>query len=47
MASNTTILIAPGTYPLTRTLYVNGPFTNVTIRGATDNRDDVVLVGRG
>jgi hypothetical protein len=47
IASNTTILIAPGTYQLTSPLYVNGTFTNVAIRGASGNRDDVVLVGRG
>jgi hypothetical protein len=47
IASNTTILIAPGTYPLASPLYVNGTFTNVAIRGATGNRDDVVLVGKG
>lgn len=47
IASNTTILIAPGTYQLTSPLYVNGSFTNVAIRGASGNRDDVVLVGRG
>jgi hypothetical protein len=41
-----TILIAPGTYQLTRTLYVNGR-GNVTIRGATNNRNDVTLVGTG
>ena len=33
IASNTTILIAPGTYNLTATLYINGTFTNVGIRG--------------
>ena len=47
IASNTTIVIAPGTYNLTGTLYINGTFTNVGIRGATNNRDDVVLVGKG
>ena len=47
MASNRTIVIAPGTYNLTATLYINGTFTNVGIRGATGNRDDVVLVGKG
>jgi hypothetical protein len=47
IASNTTIVIAPGTYQLTSTLYINGSFTNVGIRGATDDRDDVVIVGRG
>lgn len=47
MASNTTVVIAPGTYNLSSTLYVNGAFSNVGIRGATNNRDDVVLVGKG
>ncbi len=47
IASNTTIVVAPGTYQLTSTLYVNGTFTNVGIRGATGNRDDVVIVGKG
>lgn len=46
LTSNTTIVIAPGTYVLTSTLYVKG-VTNVGIRGATNNPDDVVLVGRG
>jgi hypothetical protein len=45
--SNTTIVVAPGTYNLTSTLYLNGAFTNIGIRGATNNRDDVVLVGKG
>ena len=47
LASNTTIVIAPGTYVLSSTLWVNGTFTNIGIRGATDNADDVVLVGPG
>jgi hypothetical protein len=47
IASNTTIVVAAGTYNLTSPLYINGSFTNVGIRGATGNRDDVVLVGRG
>ena len=47
LASNTTILIAPGTYTLTSTLYINGTFTNVALRGASGNADDVVLVGPG
>jgi Right handed beta helix region len=46
LTSNTTIVIAPGTYILTSTLYVRG-VTNVGIRGATANADDVVLVGPG
>jgi len=45
--SNTTILIAPGTYALTSTLYINGTFTNVALRGASGNADDVVLQGPG
>ena len=40
-------MLAPGTYVLTSTLYFNGAFNNVGIRGATDNRDDVVLIGPG
>lgn len=47
IGSNTTIVLAPGTYNLATTLYINGRFTNVGIRGATGNRDDVVLVGKG
>src|SRR3954467_13326381 len=39
VASNTTIVLAPGTYKLTSTLYINGAFSNVGIRGGTDNRD--------
>ena len=47
MSSNKTIVIAPGTYTLTSTLYINGTFVNVALRGATNNADDVVLVGAG
>jgi hypothetical protein len=47
LASNTTIVISPGTYTLTSTLYIGGSLTNVAVRGATNNREDVVLVGRG
>jgi hypothetical protein len=47
LTSNTTIVIAPGTYTLSKTLNVRGPLTNVGIRGATTNRDDVVLMGAG
>jgi hypothetical protein len=47
ISSDTTIVIAPGTYNLSAPLYINGSFTNVGIRGATGNRDDVVLVGKG
>src|SRR5882724_6400363 len=47
LRSNTTIVLAPGTYPLTDSLSINGNFTNVGIRGATNDRDDVVLLGPG
>ena len=47
LASNTTIVLAPGTYTLSATLTVTGPLTDITIRGATGNRDEVVLVGPG
>ena len=42
----TTIVIAPGTYNLTGPLYLNG-VNDVTLRGASNNRDDVVLAGKG
>jgi hypothetical protein len=45
IASNTTIVLAPGTYHLTSTLWINGAVTNIAIRGATGNRDEVVLDG--
>lgn len=45
-APNTTIVIAPGTYRLTGTVWVVDK-SNLVIRGATNNRDDVVLLGRG
>jgi hypothetical protein len=47
LASNTTIVVAAGTYNLTAPIYINGSFTNVGIRGVTGNRNDVVFVGRG
>ena len=47
LTSNTTIVLAPGTYVLSSTLWINGTFANVGIRGATNNADDVVLVGPG
>jgi hypothetical protein len=47
LQSNTTILVAPGTYTLTSTLYINGTFTNVALRGSSSNADDVVLQGPG
>jgi len=47
LTSGTTVMIAPGTYALTRTLYVKGPLADVAIRGSSDRRDDVVLRGPG
>src|ERR1700737_2444228 len=47
LTSNTTIVIASGTYPLTQTLRIRGGVSNVALRGATGNRDDVVLLGSG
>ena len=50
--SGTTIVVAPGTYELTRTLaFASDParprLENVAIRGASANAADVVLVGKG
>src|SRR5688500_11434802 len=47
ITSNVTIVLAPGTYRLTRSLYFSGAFKDIGIRGATGNADDVVLVGPG
>jgi hypothetical protein len=47
VASGTTIMIAPGTYQLSSTLYFNRAVSDVVIRGASNNRNDVVLVGQG
>lgn len=45
--SNTTIVLAPGMYVLTKSLSFNGRLTDIGIRGATTKRDDVVLAGPG
>lgn len=47
LAPNTTILIADGTYHLTQPLNIQPTAHNVTIRGASGNRDAVVLTGGG
>ncbi|MBN1675781.1 MAG: hypothetical protein JXR37_32355 [Kiritimatiellae bacterium] len=39
------IVMASGTYPLSRALWLHRP--GVTVRGGTGNREDVVLVGGG
>ena len=41
-----TIMLAAGEYNLTRTIVLNGP-DNISIRGATGNRDDVIIRGKG
>jgi hypothetical protein len=46
LQSNTTVLIADGTYQLTNTLNIRG-VNNVTIRGASGNSRAVILSGRG
>jgi hypothetical protein len=46
LASNTTILIADGTYDLTNTLNIRN-VNNVALRSASGDRDAVVLRGRG
>lgn len=47
LTSNSTILIAEGTYNLSNTLIIDGGVSDVTIRGASGNREAVVLRGRG
>jgi len=45
LVSGSTILLAPGNYYLNDTLNISRD--NVTLRGATDGCDDVVLIGKG
>ena len=45
LSPNTVLLLAPGTYNLSRSIYVQ--VDNVTIRGDSDRCDDVQLVGKG
>lgn len=47
LVSGTTILLADGTYDLTQTLHLQGGLTDVALRGASGDRDAVVLRGRG
>ena len=49
IASNQLIVLAAGTYNLSNTCWFNpsSTVTNVGIRGATGNPDDVVLKGAG
>jgi hypothetical protein len=46
LRSGTTLLIKPGTYKLRNTLQIVN-VENVTVRGATDGKDDVVIAGEG
>ncbi len=43
--SNVTVIVRPGTYTLSNSIWVAG--TNVTVRGSTGNRDDVRIFGQG
>jgi hypothetical protein len=47
LQSNSTVLIADGVYDLTNTLVIRGGVTDVTFRGASGDREAVVLRGRG
>ncbi|MGH7266414.1 MAG: right-handed parallel beta-helix repeat-containing protein [Candidatus Rokuibacteriota bacterium] len=47
LASGTTVLLRPGVYVLTSTLWLDGDVDHVAIRGSTDSCDAAVLVGRG
>lgn len=47
LSSNTTIVVAAGTYKLTRALTIIGNFSNIDIRGEGASSDDVVLAGPG
>ena len=45
LSNGTTIMLAPGTYNLSSTLYITKD--NISIRGQTNNANDVVLKGKG
>jgi hypothetical protein len=47
LTSNSTILLADGTYNIASTLYLPQNISNVTIKGASGNRDAVVIKGPG
>lgn len=47
LRSGDTVMIAQGTYRLSGTFYLPNGVVNVSIRGATGNRDDVILLGPG
>lgn len=47
LTSDTTILVAPGTYRLTHAINLRGGLHNVGIRGLSRNRDRAVIIGHG
>jgi hypothetical protein len=47
LVSNTTIVLAPGSYALSRTIALSGALVNIAIRGGADNADEVILTGPG
>ena len=47
LESNREVRISPGVYKLSKELIVPKGLSNVVIRGATGNRDDVKLMGKG
>src|SRR5436309_10758384 len=49
LQSNQTIVVQPGTYQISAPLYIglNHQVSNVTVRGATDDFNDVVIRGAG
>src|SRR5689334_9739187 len=47
LRSHTTVLIDPGIYDLSRTLQIGGGVKDVVVRGAGDDRNVVIIKGRG
>jgi hypothetical protein len=47
LVSGRTIVIRPGTYRLERVLRIRNGVTDVTVKGSTGNRRDVVILGQG
>jgi hypothetical protein len=47
LQSGQTVLISPGTYTLSDALYLPQNLSNVTIKGSTGNRDQVIIQGAG
>ncbi len=45
IGSNTILVLAPGSYQLTRPLSVTGGVQDIELRGSTGRADDVILVG--